>query len=165
MHTVHGCTQQFCQYETSLSNESISKLHIVPYTEMNIWFTVHEGILQLAMLEYRTALTGSHSPVVHIQQGLCVQGCSVRFDVNPHGSTPQIWNGFVEFNTRATTQQRDAALAINLECLARIGGCKDIVDLLPTVWARNAPGTISSQLIGLSQRLEASHGFPSSDDF
>jgi hypothetical protein len=140
----------------SLSNGSISTFRVVPYAEMNVWFTVYKGSLQVAMLEYRTALTGPNSPVVHIQQGLCAHGCGVRFDVNPHGTTQQMWNGLVEFDARATPQQRDAALALNLECLARLGGCEDIIDLLPTVWTHNGRGTISSRLVGLSEQLEYS---------
>lgn len=160
-----GCSQQFCQYKISFSNRSISALQIVPYTELNVWFTVYEQSLQIAMLEYRTALSGPESPVVHVQAGMCGRGCGVRFDVNPHGSTQQIWNGLVEFDTRTTPEQRDAALALNLDCLSRIGGCKDIVELLPRVWTYAGPGTITSRLVGLSQRLEESHGFPSLDDY
>jgi hypothetical protein len=132
---------------------------------MNFWFTVHEGSLEVSMLEYRTALKGPNSPVVHVQQGLCSHGCGVRFDVNPHGSTRQKWNGLVEFDTRASREQKDAALALNLGCFARIGGCNDIVGLLPTMWAHTASGEISSLFVGLSQKLEESHGFPSPDDF
>jgi hypothetical protein len=149
----------------NLSNGNISALRVVPYTEMHIWFTLYKGSLVWAMLEYRVALTGPNSPVVHVQQGMCAHGCGVRFDVNPHGTTQQMWNGLVEFDTRATSQQRNAALALDLGCLTRIGGCKDLIDLLPTLWTRTGPGTISSRFVGLSQRLEESHGFPSPDDF
>jgi hypothetical protein len=165
LRAVEGCTQQLCQYEMSLSNRNISLLRIVPYTEMNFWFTVDDRSLQWALLEYRTALRGPNSPVVHVQEGMCAHGCGTRFDVNPHGTTQQMWNGLVMFNTRATPQQRDAALAFDLDCFARIGGCKDIIDLLPTMWMRSGPGTISSRLVGLSQQLEESHGSPSPDDF
>jgi hypothetical protein len=161
---TEGCTQQLCQYEISLSNRSISALRVVPYTEMTVWFTMYKGSLQFALLEYRTARTGPESPVIHIQEGMCSHGCGVRFDVNPHGTTQQMWNGLVDFDTRATPQQRDAALALNLDCFARIGGCKDIVELLPTVWRRTGPGMIASRLVGLSQQLEESHGFPSPND-
>ncbi len=128
---------------------------------MNVWFTVYRGSLQFTMLEYRTALNAPNSPVIHVQQGLCAHGCGVGFDVNPHGTSQQLWNGLVEFDPSATRQQRDAALAVNLECLTRVHGCRDITDLLPTVWTHTSPGTISSRLIGLSQILEESHGFPS----
>jgi len=140
-------------------------LRLVPYTEMNVWFTMYRGSLEFAILEYRTALKGRESPVVHVQVGMCAHGCGVRFDVNPHGITPQMWNGLVEFDARATPQQSDAALAVNLDCFVRIGGCKDIIELLPPVWAHAGPGKITSRLVGLSQQLEESHGFPSPDDF
>jgi len=160
-----GCDRQTCQYELSLSNRNISAFRIVPFTELNIWFTVYQGSLAWAMVEYRSALNSPHRPVVHVQEGMCAHGCGVRFDVNPHGTTPQMWNGLVEFDTRATAQQRNAALALNLNCLAQFGGCHDIIDLLPTMWTRASPETITSRLVGLSQRLEESHAFPSGDDF
>jgi len=165
LRALEGCTQHFCQYEIDLSNHRVAALRIVPYTEMNIWFTFYEGSLHLAMLEYRTALSGPNSPVVHVQQGMCSPGCGVRFDVNPHGTTQQMWNGIVEFDTRANPEERDAALALNLTCFFRLGGCKDLVDLLPAMWAHTRSEKISSRLVGSSQKLEESHGFPSSDDF
>jgi hypothetical protein len=145
----------------SLSNGTIAKLRLVPYTEMNVWFTVYRDSLQFATLEYRTALNAPNSPVIHVQQGFCVEGCGVGFDVNPHGTSQQLWNGLVQFDPSATRQQRDAALAVDLRCWTRVSGCRDITDLLPTIWTHTSPDTISSRLIGLSQILEESHGFPS----
>jgi hypothetical protein len=46
MRPTEGCTQRLCQYELDLSNQPISALRIVPYTEMNLWYTVYEGSLQ-----------------------------------------------------------------------------------------------------------------------
>jgi len=160
-----GCTRQGCQYELELSNKSAAAFRIAPYTELNIRFTTHEGSLQWAMLEYRTALRGRISPVLHVQEGMCSHGCGVRFDVNPHGTSKDMWNGLVEFDFRASVEERDAALALDLRCFLRVGGCKDIVDLLPTMWRRTRADEISSQLVGLSQRLEESHSFPPADDF
>jgi hypothetical protein len=165
LHPLEGCTQRLCQYEIALSNHRVAAFRIMPYTEMNIWFTTYQGSLQLAMLEYRTALKEPNSPVVHIQQGMCSHGCGVRFDVNPHGTTRQMWNGIVEFDTRASPEQRNAALALNLSCFVRPARCRDIIDLLPTMWAHIGSEEISSQWVGLSQKLEESHGFPTVDDF
>lgn len=147
---TEGCAQRFCQYELSFSNQAISRLRLVPYTEMTTWYTVYNGSLEFAMLEYRVALAGPNSPVVHVQEGMCAKGCGVRFDVNPHGKSQQLWNGIVEFDTRATPRERNAALGLNLVCLARIGGCRNITELLPTVWTQNPDGSISSRLMGLS---------------
>jgi hypothetical protein len=165
LHPVEGCTAQLCQYEISLSNATVAALRIVPYTEMNTQFTTYKGSLVYAMVEYRVALRDPHSPVVHIQQGTCAHGCGVRFDVNPHGTLQEMWNGLVMFDTRASSQQRDAALALNVGCVNRLGGCKDIVDLLPTMWMQSRPGGVSSRFVGLSQQLEESHGSLSPDDF
>ncbi len=161
---TEGCLPQYCQYLITISNRSISALHLVPYAEMKVWYTVYRGSLVLAMAEYRDALKRSNSPVVHVQVGMCAHGCGVRFDVNPHGISRQMWNGLVEFDTRATHQQRDAALALNLRCLTSIEGCSDISELLPTVWNRTGLATIQSRLVGLSQELEESHRFLSPDD-
>jgi hypothetical protein len=160
-----ACTFHFCTYEVGISNNAIAKLHLAPYTEMKTWFTVDKGQLVLALVEYRIALKGPHSPVVHVQQGICAHGCGARFDVNPHGIDKQLWNGLVEVNPRATQTERDAALALNVNCFHRIGGCKDIADLLPAIWQRSGPDSIASRLVGLSQRLQESHGSPSPDDF
>jgi len=97
------------------------------------------------ILEDRTALKERNSPVIHVQQGMCSHGCGVRFDVNPDGTTREMWNGIVEFDARANSEQRDAALALNLGCFARLGGCKDIIDLLPTIWAHTGSEQISSR--------------------
>jgi hypothetical protein len=159
------CTFHFCTYELDISNIRIARLHLVPYTEMKVWFSVDKGQLVGALVEYRTALKGPNSPVVHVQQGICSHGCGVRFDVNPHGKGKQAWNGLVEFSPRASEAEREAAIALDLDCFHRVGGCKDIADLLPTMWVRNEPDSVTSRLVGLSQRLEESHTFPSADDF
>jgi len=76
-----------------------------------------------------------------------------------------MWNGIVEFDTRATPEERDAALGLNLKCFSMISGCRNIIELMPTVWTQNTQGMISSRLMGLSQQLEESHGQPTSEDF
>lgn len=161
---TEGCLPQGCQYLITISNRSISALHLVPYAEMKVWYTVYGGSLVFAMAEYRVALNGANSPVVHVQVGMCAHGCGVRFDVDPHGVSRQMWNGEVDFDTRATRQQRDAAFALNLDCLTSIERCTDISELLPTMCSRTGRATIQSRLVGLSQDLEESHRFPSPDD-
>jgi hypothetical protein len=152
-----SCSPRFCQYLLTISNRSLSALHLAPHAELEVWYTVHKTSLVLAMLEYRVAVPRGNSPVVHVQVGMCAQGCGVRFDVNPHGRSEQMWNGLVDFDTRATQQERNAAFALNLSCLTMGGNCTDITDLLPTVWSRTGPTTVQSHLMGLSQDLEESH--------
>jgi hypothetical protein len=161
----HACTFHFCTYEVEISNRAIATLHLVPYTEMKTWLTVERGQLVQGLVEYRTSLKGPNSPVVHVQQGICANGCGVRFDVNPHGIDKQMWNGLVEFNPKAPQSEKDAALALNLDCFFRVRGCKDIAQLLPAVWERRGKDAVASRFVGLSQRLEESHGGLLPDDF
>jgi len=51
LHPLENCTQGLCRYEIDLSNHFVAALHIIPYTEMNIRFTMYEGSLDIAMLE------------------------------------------------------------------------------------------------------------------
>jgi hypothetical protein len=160
---LEGCTHKECQYEMTFSNKALSRLRVVPYTEMNLIFIELDGTLRSVMLDYRAALAGRESPTVHIEQG-SFASCGTRFDVSPHGTSQQMWSGLVVYDQRATPQQRDAALALSVNCLVRVGGCKDIADLLPTMWSQSSPNTISSRLVGWSQELEESHQFPSPDE-
>ena len=73
------------------------------------------------------------------------------------------WLGGIEY--QATPQERNAALALNLDCLTKLGGCKDITEFLPPMWTHVSATLIRSQLLGESQRLEEAHQFPSDDDF
>jgi hypothetical protein len=157
---------EICQYALTNSNGQLAAMHVVPYAEMVIYCTVYKGKLVDGLIEYRAALHAEHRPTVHIQQGMCAHGCSAsRFDVSPHGTANQIWNGLVELRPRATPQERSAALALNLDCITKFSGCKDITEFLPTMWAHVSPTSVKSLLIGESQRLEETHQFPSSDDF
>jgi hypothetical protein len=164
IHRLEPCTPDGCEYEMTFSNEVFSRLRVIPYTEMNLVFYEYQGAFRSVTLDYRAALTGRKSPTVHIEQGSFAKGCGTRFDVSPHGTSGQLWSGLVSYDQRATAQQRDAALALNLTCLVRVGGCKDIADLLPTMWSHERKGTISSRLVGWSQELEESHQFPSRDE-
>jgi hypothetical protein len=153
-----GCDRFGCHFETNaVANVFLAWLHITPYTEMKTYFTTKGGALETAMLDYRVAPKGERGAIVHVQQGMCAHGCGLRFDVNPHGAAKQSWNGLVEFDTRATPEQRHAAVSLNVGCFTRVGGCKDIVDLMPTIWARNDQGQITSRLRGFSQEVEECH--------
>lgn len=164
IHRLGTCTPKLCQYEMTFSNKVLSPLRIIPYTEINLIFNEYDGGIRSAMLDYRAALTDRESPTIHIEQGSIAKGCGMRFDVSPHGTSGQLWSGLVSYDQRATAQQRYSALALNVNCLVKLGGCKDIADLLPTMWSHSGPRTISSRLVGWSQELEESHQFPSPDE-
>ena len=161
----NGCTMHFCTYEVDISNDGLAELHLAPFTEMRAWFTVDRGQLILVLVEYRCAQEGTEQsgcsyPARHLRTR--VRSQIRRASTRNHAA---LWNGLVEFNLSASQTERDAALALNLDCFSRIGGCKDITELLAAVWQRTGPDKVTSKLLGLSQRLEESHGSPSDEDF
>jgi hypothetical protein len=164
IHRLGACTPKACEYEMTFSNKMLAPLRVIPFTEMNLVFREYDGRIRSAMLDYRAALIDRKSPTVHIEQGLFPKGRGTRFDVSPHGTTGDRWSGLVSYDQRATSEQRDSALALNVNCLVKPGGCTDIADLLPTMWNHHGANTVSSRLVGWSQELEESHQFPSRED-
>jgi hypothetical protein len=131
---LEGCTPSNCSYELVVSNHLLSKFSLLPYTELNTRYDLWNGSIQTVMVEYRSAQSNKTSPVVHVQIDLCTKPCS-SFYVHPWAvSTPERWNGIVEMSNDTTPELRQAALSMDAGCLARIGGCSDISQLLPGIW-------------------------------
>ena len=141
-----GCAPNGCSYELSVDNRWLAALRLVPYTELAARFDLSRGgHVELMMLDFRVALHGAESPVVHVQTDFCYGGACGGIHMNPWSqSSEQRLSGIVELSHTGTTwQQRRQAYALHVPCLYRLGGCKDIADLLPTVWVRNASGNVA----------------------
>jgi hypothetical protein len=144
------CTSEGCFYEISVNNQLLAKLHLADYAEMTTGFVFSHGFLSLTITHYRVALPGGVSPVVDVQEDYCQGKCSEQFGlgaiglgVNPHGRrSTNLWNGMVEFNANASSQERAAARSFNFRCFSPFARCRDIVDLLPNVWQRNPDRSI-----------------------
>jgi len=54
--------------------------------------------------------------------------------VTKRGVGNQPWQAIVHLTPQATPSERRAAFSFNLNCLDKLGGCKDSSDLLPSVW-------------------------------
>lgn len=147
---AQNCERNFCQYQFSFGNGFSSKLHIVPGTEMRMYVDIYAGSLSSISVEYTSAVFKANSPIVTVQEDFCGNrkdiGCD-HFAINPHGrDVDQTWNGIVEFGQKATLEQKRAAWALNLDCVAALLGCKDISQLLPTIWKLTRPGAVSSRV-------------------
>ncbi len=141
-----GCAPNGCSYEVSVDNRLLSALHLVPYTELTARFDLSRGgHLQLMMLELRAGRNGDRGTVVHVQTDFCYSGGCGGVSMDPWSqSSEQRLNGIVELSYRGTTlRQRRQAYALQVPCLYHLGGCKDIADLLPTVWGRNGSGKVA----------------------
>ena len=119
---------------------------------------VQHGSLSSVYIEYTSAIFKTNSPIANVWEDFCASGTVPRCDwfaLNPHGrdQTP-VWNGNVVFGQEAGEQQKQAALALNLDCLTAFGGCKDISELLPTIWKSTRAGAVSSRWRSMADSIE-----------
>ncbi len=145
-----NCDRDFCQYQFLFTNGVISKLHIAPRAEFRMYISIYAGSLSDINVEYMSAVFKADSPIVTVQEDFCGNRTDIscdHFAIHPHGrDVGQTWNGDVEFGQKATREQKRAAWALNLDCVAAFRGCKDISQLLPTIWKLTGPGTVSSRM-------------------
>ncbi len=90
------------------------------------------------MLDFTTRVHNRYSIVVHAQTDF---KDADEFYLHPWGdSTPMDTNGLVAITAGAPLEKKRIALALNVSCLTKIGGCSTVADLLPTVWQLRANG-------------------------
>jgi hypothetical protein len=72
---------------------------------------------------------------------------SDSFYLHPWGdSSPLDTNGLVVISAGSDEEKKRAALALNVNCLTKLGGCSTVADLLPTIWERTTNHEIKSRL-------------------
>jgi len=144
------CEREFCQYQFLFNNGVISKVHIVPKAEIKVYVNLYRGALTAVDVEYTSAVFKADSPIVTVQEDFCANRTDItcdHFALNPHGrDVVPTWNGIVEFGQKATKEQKRAAWALDLDCVTAFHGCRDISQLLPTIWKLTGPGTVSSRM-------------------
>jgi hypothetical protein len=160
-----NCDRDFCQYQFLFTNGVISKLHIAPRAEIRMYVSIYAGNLSDINVQYTSAVFKADSPIVSVQEDFCGNRTDIsceHFAINPHGrDVGQTWNGDVEFGQKATREQKRAAWALNLHCVTALRGCKDIGQLLPTVWKLTGPGIVSSRMRSTADSIaEASQPLP-----
>ncbi len=146
--TVEECKNDTCGSEFLVSNWILSSLHLAPRTELRARIFLDHGVLDAAALEFTSAVFKQDNPVVHVQEDFCAGRTDIRcdhFGLNPHGrNVSPAWNGDVEFGQLATSEQKQAAWGINLDCLVAFHGCKDISVLSRQIWRTTGPRLVSS---------------------
>jgi len=142
------CDSESCQYEFLFTNTVISKLHLAPRADIAVYLTLVRGTLDFIAIQYTSRVFKADSPIVWVQEDFCADRSDITCDyfaLNPHGrDVAPSWNGIVEFGQLAPDGKKRAALALNLECLTAYHGCRDISELLPAIWKRARPGTVTS---------------------
>jgi len=147
---AENCKPDYCQIHYLFGNHLLSALHLAPRTEIEIYFSVFKGRLDVVHAQYTSAVFRSNSPIVHVQEDFCAARTDTScdyFDLNPHGrDVSPTWNGIIEFGQLATVEQKRAVWALNLNCMTAFNGCKDIAELLPSLWKSTSSSTVSSRL-------------------
>jgi hypothetical protein len=148
--TVDECRDGACQYEFAVSNWIPATLHLAPRTEMRTWAALFQGRLAAVGIEYTSRTLKQDSPIVRVQEDFCASRTDIRCDhfaLNPHGrNVAPAWNGIIEFGQLATVAQKETAWALNLDCFSSQKSCKDISQLLPTLWKATGQGVVSSRV-------------------
>jgi hypothetical protein len=163
--TEEKCISDDCHYEFLISNRILSTFHLAPRTELHALINLYHGSLATVGVQYTSGTFKENSPIVYVQEDFCADRTDItcdHFDLNPHGRdvTPT-WNGIVEFGQLAIAEQKRAAWALNLDCVTAFQGCKDISQLLPTVWKLTSPRTVSSRMRSTADSIvEASQPLP-----
>ena len=127
--------------KVELENRVLSFLHLVPGTVLSLQVLTRDGVPRMMVLLMYTGMPPYDSGV-SIQQDFS-STLSARFSV---GNSPNFYvearressgrpfKAIVKFATNATESERKKAFALNVNCLVRLGGCKNAEDILPTVW-------------------------------
>src|SRR2546421_7914865 len=69
-----------------------------------------------------------------------------------------IWNGIVEFGQVASDEQKQLAWSLKTDCMIAPHGCSDISEIMPELWKRVSPDSVSSRVRDRkSTRLNSSH--------
>jgi hypothetical protein len=148
--TIDECRGNTCQYEFLVDNWVLSTLRLAPHTEMRAAVALFQGKLATVGVEYTSRTLEQHSPIVRVQEDFCADRADIRCDhfaLNPHGrNVAPSWNGIIEFGQLARVEQKEAAWALNLDCFSSHKSCKDISQLLPTLWKATGPGVVSSRV-------------------
>lgn len=163
--TTDECRGNICRYEFLVDNRVISTLRLAPHTEMRVSVALFRGRLATVGVEYTSRTLKQDSPIVRVQEDFCADRADIRcdhFGLNPHGrNVGPALNGIIEFGQLARADQKGAAWALNLGCFSSHKRCKDISQLLPTLWKATGPGVVSSRVRSTADSInEASQPLP-----
>lgn len=115
-------------YDATIMNVPIARLHIVEPTEVTVGVTMRDGELRCVTV---IESTGWY-PVASVWISEWFDGgMPNRFHVGGHRRPA---DAFVEFPSFLPARQRAKAFAVNTNCLTKPGGCRTAEDILPGVW-------------------------------
>lgn len=127
------CTSSECSLTVKFENTWLRRLHIATWTTFGATLLVRNG--ELYYVSTGMALY-SRERVITAETDFSEGGHgwdSYRIITKRWGDN-QPWQAIVRVTPQATPSERKAAFSFNLNCLNKLGGCRDSSDLLPSVW-------------------------------
>ena len=122
-------------YDATIMNVPIARLHIVEPTEVTVGVTMRGGELRSVTVIESTGWYPVAS--VWIQEWFD-EAMPNRFHIGGHRRPA---DAFVEFPSSLPDGQRSKAFSVNTKCLTKPGGCKTANDILPGVWQLQSAGS------------------------
>jgi len=163
-HLAHRhCTGDYCANGFLFTNRVLSTFHLTPTSEIEVTFEQVGGCLRDVHVNYTSSVFKENSPIVSISELFCTDESPCDyFALNPHGrNVAQTWNGDVSFCQRMKPEIRRSAWGLNPACFTALSGCRDISELLPTLWKVTSPGAVSSRLRSDADSIaERAHPLP-----
>lgn len=162
---ARNCIADYCANSFLFTNRPLSSVHFVPISRIEVMFEQEGNSLRDIRIEYTSAVFKENSPIVVISENFCpgraINECKY-FVLNPHGrNVSQTWNGDVGFTQRVKPEIRRAGWGMNDGCFTAFRGCKDVSELLPTLWKVTVPGRVSSRMRSDSDSMaEAAQPLP-----
>jgi hypothetical protein len=146
-HSEDTCNQAQCRFDFFVDNSPLHQLKLAPWTRLTISLLVRDGRvteINLSMLSRRSGTVFGNPFGASVTDKGCYpcytgqQAYFLKVDSDEKSRPDKI---IVELSTVSTEAERNAAYAINVQCLSRLAGCTNLQQFLPDVW----PGASSVQ--------------------
>jgi hypothetical protein len=138
------CTACGCGYEVLLSNRMLAAVHL-PHAVLRSHFWVRNGVIESNRLEFWTANGRAIVALSYVDIKYCDR-CDSVVIVPWQASSPAGGTGSIEVGSASSENMNRIALALDTECITRLGGCTNIAELSPKVWQQTLPRTISCRI-------------------
>ena len=133
------CSPTMCNYSFGFDNEWLSRLHLVPGTVLTVQVYVSDG--KVTWIELMMGTSGIGGAIAVVQEFPSLK-TGPHFAAGGKVVTHNPWHALqtnVQFTADAPTIDKERALAFNLSCLTKLGGCEFSEEMLPQVHVGEHP--------------------------
>ena len=128
---IKNCEDTGCTYSFEFANRWFYRLQLAPWTQLTCTLYLVQDKLQSRYCQLSTGDTSASCHALVWEQSHWKSSPEAfRVDQTWSGGP---WRVQVKLTPEASASQREAAYALNLGCLSKIGGCTNAKQLLPTI--------------------------------